>query len=202
MANTYVEALLFSIAISFDSLVAFFGYGIENIKVGFTRILLIIFLNTVLLAGGLVFGYYLSSFIGYDIIKYLSFSILVLVGLIKLVGDLIKIWISKQKSLKEKAFLKVCIDPINADINNDKVLSLKESLIIGIALSIDSLGVGLGLGVNNSFQYLILIFSFIIGLIFSCLGNLIGKKVASKINLNLSWLSGLLLIILAILKLF
>lgn len=200
MENIYINSLLFSVAISFDSLVAFFGYGIENIKVKFSRILLIICLNTVLLACGLLFGYYLSFLISSEIIKYLSFSILILVGITKLIGDLIKIVLSKRKKLKDKTFLNVCIDPLNADLNKDKFLSIKESIFIGCALSIDSLGVGLGLGINNSFEYLILIFSFFIGLIFSCFGNFLGKKIASKIKLNLSWISGLLLILLAIFK--
>ncbi len=200
MGNIYIETLLFSIAISFDSLVSFFGYGIEKIKVGFLQIIFIMFINTVFLAVGLFCGHYLSLLINYSIIKYISFSLLLMVGLFKLPSDLLKLWLSKHKGINNKTFLKICIDPINADINKDKILSFKESLFIGIALSIDSLGVGLGLGVNKTNQYLILIFSFIIGLVFSYIGYLIGKKVSSKTTLNLSWLSGVLLILLAILK--
>ena len=200
MGNIYIETLLFSIAISFDSLVSFFGYGIEKIKVGFLQIIFIMFINTVFLAVGLFCGHYLSLLINDSIIKYISFSLLLMVGLFKLASDLLKLWLSKHKGINNKTFLKICIDPINADINKDKILSFKESLFIGIALSIDSLGVGLGLGVNKTNQYLIFIFSFIIGLVFSFIGYLIGKKVSSKTTLNLSWLSGVLLILLAILK--
>ena len=200
MGKIYIETLLFSIAISFDSLVSFFGYGIEKIKVGFLQIIFIMFINTVFLAVGLFCGHYLSLLINDSIIKYISFSLLLIVGLFKLASDLLKLWLSKHKGINNKTFLKICIDPINADINKDKILSFKESLFIGIALSIDSLGVGLGLGVNKTNQYLILIFSFIIGLVFSFIGYLIGKKVSSKTTLNLSWLSGVLLILLSILK--
>ena len=200
MGNIYIETLLFSIAISFDSLVSFFGYGIEKIKVGFLQIIFIMFINTIFLAVGLFCGHYLSLLINDSIIKYISFSLLLMVGLFKLASDLLKLWLSKHKGINNKTFLKICIDPINADINKDKILSFKESLFIGIALSIDSLGVGLGLGVNKTNQYLIFIFSFIIGLVFSFIGYLIGKKVSSKTTLNLSWLSGVLLILLAILK--
>lgn len=61
MTNTFINALLFSLALSLDSLVAFFGYGMENIKVPFKRLILIITLNTFVLACGLLLGFLLTG---------------------------------------------------------------------------------------------------------------------------------------------
>lgn len=210
MINHILNALLFSLAISFDNLATFFGYGISNIKVPFKRILLISILSTLILACGIAFGYLLSSVITSNVTKYISFAVLLLVGLIKLIVELIKIWLEKKvkqetsviKIFNFSLFFKVALDPSLADLNDDKVLSLKESLLIGTVLSLDSLGVGLGSGMNISYPYFLIIFTFFIGLLFACIGNILGKKLSKKIKLNLSWLSGLLLILLAFLKLF
>lgn len=209
MLNHIIEALLFSFAISFDSLATFFGYGISNIKVPFKRVLIISLLSTFILACGIIFGYLLSGVISSSITKYISFSILLLVGLIKLSVELIKIWLEKKskrdtsviKIFNFSLFFKVCLDTNLSDLNDDKLLSLKEALLISTILSIDSLGVGLGVGMNTTYPYLTIIFTFFTGLLFSCVGNFIGKKLSKKIKLNLSWLSGAILIILAVLKL-
>ena len=139
MINHILEALLFSLAISFDSLATFFGYGISNIKVPFKRILLISILSTLVLACGIALGYLLSGVISRDVTKYISFSVLLLVGLIKLIVELIKSWLEKRtkkdttviKIFNFSLFFKVALDPSLADLNDDKVLSLKESLLIG-----------------------------------------------------------------------
>lgn len=210
MTNTFINALLFSLALSLDSLVAFFGYGMENIKVPFKRLILIITLNTFVLACGLLLGFLLTGAINTSFEKYLSFALLLITGLCKLFSSLLKIWLNRKsndkspikiKFLDYNLFLSVCLDPVKADLNKDKILSLKESFLIGTILSLDSLGVGIGLGISDSFPYLIIIFSFIIGLIFSFLGNLLGKKISKLTKINFSWLSGLILIILAIVKL-
>ena len=210
MTNTFINALLFSLALSLDSLVAFFGYGMENIKVPFKRLILIITLNTFVLACGLLLGFLLAGAINTSFEKYLSFSLLLITGLCKLFSSLLKIWLNRKsndknpikiKFLDYNLFLSVCLDPVKADLNKDKILSLKESFLIGTILSLDSLGVGIGIGISDSFPYLIIIFSFVIGLIFSFLGNILGKKISKLTKINFSWLSGLILIILAIVKL-
>lgn len=211
MLNSFTEYLLFSLAISFDSLVAFFGYGAIGIKIKFKYLLLTVFLNIAVLALGILLGGLFSQIIKPSFTKYFSFSILLLFGLIKLISDLLKLWLNKHskdgkplsfKLFNFNLFLEICLDPTKADINKDKILSLKESLIIGSILSIDSFGVGLGVGINNPSPYLILLLSFVLTLLFSFVGNLVGKKLSKSIKINLSWLSGLLLILLAITKLF
>lgn len=210
MLNNIINALLFSLALSFDSLATFFGYGLTKIKVSFKAIFIISLLNTLTLAIGITLGYLLSSFITNSLTKYISFALLFLVGLIKLIAEFIKTWLEKKinqsasviKIFNFKLLFKVALDPSFADLNDDKLLSLKEALLIGIVLSIDSLGVGLGSGMNISYPYFLIIFAFLIGLLFSYIGNILGKKFSRKIKINLSWLSGLLLILLAFLKLF
>ena len=209
MTNLVLESLIFSIALSFDSFIAFLGYGTANIKVSFKIILLMIILNTLVLSSGILLGYLFSNVLNETFSKYFSFSLLMIVGMVKFFSEIIKIWLNKKASENDiltikifnfKLFLNIAFDATKADINKDKILSIKEAIIIGFILSIDSFGVGIGIGLGENFSLIVLLFSFLICLIFSCLGEYIGKKIAKKCSFNLSWISGLTLIIIAILK--
>ena len=183
MINEIIESLLYSFAISFDSLVAFFGYGVSKINVPFKRTVIITFLNCLVLAIAILIGYLFTGILSENTTKYISFSILLFVGVLKLSIELFKIFLTQQSKKNQSMirifnfnlFFKVCLDPVLADINLDKKLSLKESLLIGLILSIDSFGAGLGIGLNEYYPYLVIIFSFVIGILFSCLGNFLGK---------------------------
>lgn len=209
MTNPYLEAFIFSLVLSVDSFVAFLGYGTSKINISFKSFFFNILISTLILAIGILLGVCFSS-IKEEVAKYISFSMLLLVGLIKFFSALLKLWLTrrakKDKPIKIKIFdfelfCNIALDATKADLNNDKILSIGESIIIAIILSLDSLGVGFGIGLNSSCKFLILPFSFLICLILSILGYFLGKKIAKSTKINLSWLSGLTLIVLAIIKL-
>lgn len=132
-----------------------------------------------------------------------------LLGIYRLFESIFKSYISKysrsDKPLTFKIFdfkfiLQVYADEIKADFDNSKSLNIKESFYLGLALSLDSLAVGIGSSLCNVNYFEVLVLCFIIGLIAVSFGSFLGKKFAQKLNLNLSWLSGALLILLAILR--
>ena len=209
MTNPIIESILFSLALSLDSFITFFGYGASKINVRIKPLLLTILINILMLLSGIILGKSLSYFLSDNFSKYFSFSLLLIVGIIKFFSEIIKMWLSKvaKKNNKIKIsifnfnlFLDVVVDPLKADVDKDKNLSIKEAIIIGIILSFDSLCVGFGIGIENNFSYLIILFSFIINFSFSVFGNYLGKKITKKTNINISWISGLTLILLAFLK--
>jgi putative Mn2+ efflux pump MntP len=93
-------------------------------------------------------------------------------------------------------------NPEEADTNNNKVLSAGEAALLAAALSLDGLATGFGAGLAAESALLIILFSLFTDAFLLTAGRFAGSKVARKIKINLSWLSGLLLIGLAFLKLF
>ena len=207
-------SLLLVSALSLDALVAAFGYGADKIKIPFRSTLLINLICSAFLAAALFAGEAVSGFLGEAVCTAVCVSLLMLIGLIKLSDSLIKGYIRKHKSLDKsfkfrflslKFILNVYADPETADADFSKTLSMKEAAALAVALSLDSVAAGLGVGFADAgcTDYLIITgLSLITGVIAVLLGNLIGKKVAQKTPLNLSWLSGAILIGLAISKLF
>lgn len=202
-----LEALSLAFAISLDTLVVAICYGTSKIKIPFLSAFIMALFNVFVLSLSIFLGAILGNHIDTKISKIISFSLLLTVGLFKFLSEMIKIWLNKRAEkgyIKLKLFnfslmLSVIADPNKADVNKDKMLSVVEALTLALILSIDSIGVGFSIGVSNVNFYIIAAFSFILSLFFIPLGSFLGKKLAGKVNL--SWLSGFILIILAIIKL-
>jgi putative sporulation protein YtaF len=205
----FIEAFILVIALSVDAFVASFAYGTDKIKIPASSILIINSLCSGILVLFLLIGGVLRPLLPPKAVTILCFLILLILGIAKLFDSSIKILIKKfdstskkiQFSLKRITFiLTVYADPQTADIDKSNILSPAESISLGIALSLDSAVVGLGAGVSSNNFLLILMLSFAIGFLAIYLGDIVGEKIASKTSLNLSWISGTLLIILAFLK--
>ena len=133
-----------------------------------------------------------------------------MLGLAKLFDSTLKALIAPGDSLARnyqfevsdfKFFLKVCIDNTAADVDHSFELSPKESFSLAVALSLDGLAAGFGTGLVVANFGQIILFSLIVNMIAILAGCLIGNKVAEKTELNMSWLGGVTLILLAFLKL-
>ena len=86
------------------------------------------------------------------------------------------------------------------DIKN--IVSFRQILLFGLAVSIDSFSVGIGLNViSNNYLYCSTIFS-IFSLSFTYFGLVLGKKINNIIGKTSTIMGGLILIIIAFLYLF
>lgn len=206
-----LETILLALATSLDSLVAAFGYGSSKIKVPFSSALVMSSINTVILGISVAIGYFLSGVISDTVSKWISFGLLLGIGIFKFFSELLKIWLNKRVQLEKamsfkifKFHLMLCVmaDSQKADLDKNQRISLGEATLLGLVFSVDGIGVGLSNGVSNPYCYLFIIVSFfaVFGALF--LGDFLGNKFAKIAKINLSWLSGLLLIMLGISKLF
>ncbi len=87
-----------------------------------------------------------------------------------------------------------------ADKDNSKNLSFKESICLGFVLSIDGITAAFSTGLMFNNYILVLFFSFFITLFMFLIGNILGKKIKSKGTSNFSWVSGIILLFLALTK--
>ena len=94
----------------------------------------------------------------------------------------------------------VFLDETKADTDKSKTLSPREALTLAIALSADSLGSGFGAGLAGAGILPVCIMSFGAGLAAVAAGAKAGA-VTGKKRPGISWISGILLIILAVMNL-
>lgn len=204
-----VESLLLVCSICLDAFVASIAYGSNKIKIPVISSMVISIVGAVVLGVSLFLGSLIKDFLPGNLPITLSFSILMILGIYRLFESLFKGYIQKhittEKSFSFKLFdfnfiLQIYADETKADIDKSKVLSIKESLYLAIALSFDSLAVGFGSSLAGVNYIQTIILCFIVGLCATCIGSFIGKKLVEKTNIDLSWLSGVILMVLAITK--
>ena len=182
-------------ALSIDAFVASFAYATSKIKIPFKSALIINVVSTTILGIALFTGSFVSKFIP----SVFTTSICTLKALIGPKGSLTRNYEFKVSDFR--FFLNVYIDNTAADVDHSLTLSPKESFSLALALSLDGLAAGFGAGLVAANFIQIIIFSLIINIIAILGGCFVGNKIAEKTELNLSWLSGVTLILLAFLKL-
>ena len=207
---TLFESIIIAIALSTDAFIASFAYGSNKIKIPFSSMQVIAFICTAILGISLLLGTFLKPYLPSDLLKIGSFLILFLLGIFKLMDNIIKAIINKHaiidKQIKFSLFsinfiLNVYANPKEADLDESKTLSPSEALSLAVALSLDSLAAGFGAALGNVNILAIIICSFIFSMISIKSGAFMGNKISDKVPFQLSWLSGILLISLAFLKL-
>lgn len=205
-----LEALLLVVALSLDAFVASFAYGAQRIKIPFSSAAIISVVCTAMLAVSLLAGALLRPHLPQGLTKGLCFALLLLLGLTKLCDSAIKTLIRRHKRMHRKVsfsvfslkfILDVYADPEKADRDGSRVLSPAEAASLAIALSLDGLAVGFGAALMQVKVFLVMAFSLAVGLLAVRLGGKLGNKAAQSLPFDLSWLSGALLIVLAVLKL-
>ena len=206
-------SILLVLAVVLDGFTACFAYGVNRIKIPLLSAVLISLMGTGMLMLSLGAADWVGSYIPPTTCKVLSFSVLFLIGLCNLFQNSVKAILQKASDNSKKMsfrwsgisfMLSVCLDETKADADCSKVLSAKEALALGAALSIDSLATGFGSGLIGQNYLLILALALTMHMTAILLGHFLGEKVskgAGAKHLQLEWLGGVILMALAFIRL-
>ncbi len=205
-----LEAVILVVALTTDAFVAAFAYGGDKIKIPLGSAVIINLICSGILAASLLAGQVISPYIPRELTIYFCFFILFFLGVTRLFDSSIKALIKKNNNLNKRLnftmfnlrfILNIYADPEAADRDCSKELSPTEAASLAVALSLDGLAVGFGAGLASVSVIQVAAFSFVFGMTAVKCGCFAGNKIAEKLPLDFSWLSGLLLIILSVMKL-
>lgn len=198
-----LQACLLSFAVCMDTFLASVGCSLHGIQIPKRCALLISIVGTLFLSISLFSAQLLSQILPEQLFQYLGFSILFLLGSSQIMKEMLTALFRKHRPhWNWKALglvIDICFDETLADTDHSKTLSLKEAAAYSAALSLDSLASGLGAGILKPYIPVCLLFTFCIGFFFTLLGCQLGKFCHTK--KYLSWLGGVLLLILAFCRL-
>lgn len=206
----FIEAMVFVIALSIDAFLASFAYGVDRIRIPVSSLLIISSMSGAVLGIFMLVGSIAGKRLPEGAGAVIGFILLFLVGICKLFDGAIKWYIRKCNNIEKninfhfsslKFLLTIYADPHKADVDKGGILSSKEAISLGIALSIDSAAAGIGAGVMATPLLLSVVLTWITNILAIVLGSCLGYKIAQKISLDFSWISGILLIILGFSKL-
>lgn len=204
-----LNILLLVIALSIDAFVAGFAYGVDKIRIPFLSMSVIGSFSAISLWISLLVGRGLLVGLSPGFARFISITLLFVVGLAKLFDGTIKCIIRRKEPMEKhldfhmfdfRFLLTVYADPNKADKDKGGILSAKEACSLGIALSIDSMAAGIGAGIAAAPILFPVILAFIMGASAIGLGVFLGNRVAARYSLDFSWIGGFLLILLSVLK--
>lgn len=172
------HGILWIFALTTDSFVVSFAYGMEKVKISFPMVAGMNLIMSSLLGTAVLAGNFLSYFLPQTITSLVCTGILAGMGGYRIV---------------------TCFYPKeNTDeTRKKKELSGIEAILLAIVLSLDSLALGLGTGLVQTGGVFLVTGSFFGGIFMMEAGWKIGRLLGISMKRDLSWLSGACLILLA-----
>ena len=196
--------------LSVDSFVASFSYGANHIRMPFRSVACISGICSGSLGLSLLVGRGLRSYLPEGVLPWLCFLLLAGLGIVKIFDSSLKALIRRHRDLHRqwqfsafhfRVILNIYANPEQADQDRSGVLSVGEATALAVALSLDSLTVGVGAGLDQTPVFAAVLISFVLGLAAILLGRWLGDKLMRGLQIEVSWISGLMLLVLAGLKL-
>jgi putative sporulation protein YtaF len=205
-----------AISLSLDSFGVGIAYGIRKVNIPLVSKLIICLFSIIYSGLAIMLGRFMYTALPPIISKIAGVTILSCMGIYILVQALTKTEKTPQAPLEEKTDLqpgaskkapgmtiRVLKDPEEGDLDKSGVIDIRESLLLGFALSIDAIGVGVGSALAGLGSAIIPFAIGLFQLLFLYAGILLGKKAAGLERLNkkaVSLAPGLLLLMLAVLR--
>lgn len=204
-----LEIFLIIFSLSIDALVVSFAYGANKTKISLSQQFIITSISSSILVASIFIGGLLQKLLPSQFTAFICIFILATLGALRLFEAFFKHYLHKKPDNCHTlgfSFLgihfnfKASLPHASSIPKAYKTLTFKESCYLGGALSLDSIAVGIGIGLLNISYLQVLILSLLINLLMLFFGNLLGYKLSQKWGVDLGWLSGLILLLLAMSK--
>ncbi|MBE6875190.1 MAG: hypothetical protein E7496_00420 [Ruminococcus sp.] len=194
------QACLLAFAVCMDTFFASIGCSMNGILIPKRCAFLISAVGTAFLTISLYGAQILGRILPENVFRYAGFLILLLLGSSQIMKEMLTALFRKHRPhWKWNALglvISICFDETLADTDHSKTLSMREAIAYSSALSLDSLASGLGAGIQKQAVPACLLLTFCAGFLLTMLGTKIGKICHTKHHL--SWLGGVMLLILAL----
>lgn len=205
-----LEAAAIAAALSVDAFVAGFAYGTRQIRFSRCSVLVINLICSAIVGLSLGLGSLAAMFIPTGVQRGLCFGLLFALGLIKLLDGITRAAIRRYGNLDGRLdfslfslrfVLHVYADPAAVDLDHSKTISVTEAASLALALSLDGAAVGFGAAMGQASIPAVVTASLIANQIMLLSGSWLGEKLSRRLHMSLSWLGGVILLLLAFSKL-
>ena len=205
-----IYVLVLALVLSLDAFVCAFAYGSERIKLPMLSVFVITAVCAAVLATAGWVGIWAMTFLPQWLEPVLSFAILFALGVTRLLDGFVKRMIKRRvdfsRQLNFRAFnlrfiLQLYADPARADVDSSKTISSGEAVALALAVSLDSVAVGLSAAFAGINMLYLVLAAFVATAAALILGCTIGERISRSLPFDVSTGGGAVLIILAFARL-
>ena len=207
MSSSFAALVLFLTAVSVDSLTAGLTYGTQRVHIKLFSYLILACVPAAFITAANRMGSHILSFLPQTALPFLSFTLLAILGLSKLSESLIRLLARKYPSLTRNWGCKIkqiniiftiYLSPEDANQEDLHLLTPKEAFLLSLALSLDSVLVGMAFNTGPLPLSVLFVLASLFNLLLFAFGCGLGHLISSVLHIDLSWLSGLFLLLLAV----
>lgn len=196
-----LSSLLFAFIANMDNFTVGAAYGTKKVRINLVGNLVIAFITALGTLLPMIIGRSIHSYMSLTLNKFIGSAILAGIGVYFII-DYIKEK-NKNSSDENKSdvldYGDIMKDPIKADRDYSGNIDIREAMLLGTALAINNMGMGIGASISGLDIWRTSIFAFILSLIMFNLGYIMGNKIFSKVLGKYgSLISGILTILLGI----
>jgi len=205
-----MEAAALAIILALDAFAACFAYGCKKIKIPLISGHVINLICTAVTGFSFLIGAIFAQHIPAELAIWLSFGILMTIGVIKLLDSITKSIIRKHTDINKeialslfnfKLILHLYANPEAADVDASESLSTKEAAVLAVSLSLDGFAVGFGAALLGVSGWAVVFFALIANGLAIWAGGRLGNNCAKWLRFNISWVAGVVLVGLAVSRL-
>ena len=165
-----LSCILLALSVSIDSIIIGITYGIKKTKIEKISNIILFVISFSVTCSSIFLGHYISVLFSPNISKFLGCSFLIILGthnIYKIINN----------------------NSPDYDSDHSNNIDIKESLFLGLALSVDSACVGIGSGIIGLNDIILPLLVATFQLVFLNCGNFIAKTLMLKINISEAGLS-------------
>lgn len=197
-----LRAVLLAAAVCMDTCFAAMGCSMSGIAIPKRCAALISVIGSVFLGVSLLCAQLLERILPETVCLFGGAAVLAVIGGVQLMKEgLTALFRAHPPHIRWRTLglvVEICFDETLADADGSKTLSLSEAAAFAAALSLDSLASGLGAGIPRIWILPCLALSLLLGFVLTLTGAAIGKRCAAR---KLQWLGGVMLLLLALVRL-
>lgn len=210
MIDSILQAGALTLALSLDTLTAALALGAQKIRMPLLSKIALSLTCSLSLWAAMMLGESTGDWMTPRLAAWIGCAVLVLMGTVRLCDGLLKRFLRRCCKNREgvvlrfqnlEVFLRVCVDSTQADFNGSQSLSVIESVSLAAALSLDGLAAGFGAGMLEQDCRVVLGMALAVNLLMSQIGWKLGKRCSERAKGDFSWLAGVVLITMGLLRL-
>lgn len=187
----FLHCILLSLCSTLDSLGIGITYGLRNTRILFSAKIILFICSFSITLLSIFLGNFLSYMFPIYISNIIGCFVLIIIGSFMILSSFkkektnINIEEKKDNSLKVYQFfinflgitIQIIRNPNNSDFDNSNKIDGKEAIFLGIALSLDSIGIGISSSMLEINFFFLPLFISILQLFFLSFGNILGRKI-------------------------
>jgi putative sporulation protein YtaF len=203
----FLSAFLFAFSSSCDSVIVGLSYGTKDIKINHLNCFIVALISGIGTFLSMAFGKLFLRIIPVYFANLFGSAILILFGIYLLIAFIRKNHAKKHLAKEDIQDLRhygyTLQHPEIIDKDNSKEIEFKETIILGLILCFNNVGLGIGASITGLNIYLTSIASFVVCYIFLRIGHYLGKRMLSdKLSRYAEFISIFLILVLGIYELF